>query len=246
MSLIREFNNRYINVVNTEELLDAVGLKIPLSDENFKVKSVQGSISRFKASVICNITNEDEFIENYKKKTNEIKSNTKSPGKKSLYNKIQYFRCHHNTRHLNTMNPVEVVKKNPHKRFKNTDCPFGLILKYLKLPESDKNCLLEIEYCHNHPVNSLQALSFKDILFETSAEIKRLFDFGYTAGLAYREYWRLTKLKAINDVELHKMMSDRSLFPRRIDFNTLYTEYNRSKYGTQNTAAMFAKLKGIP
>lgn len=70
---------------------------------------------------------------------------------------------------------------------------------------------------------SFRFLSFKDILFETSAEIKKLFDFGYTPGLAFREYWRLAKLKAINDVELHKMMADRSLFPRRIDFDTLYT-----------------------
>ena len=43
-------------------------------------------------------------------------------------------------------------------------------------------CQIHLEYCHNHPLISLQVNSFKDILSETAEKVKELFDKGFTPG----------------------------------------------------------------
>ena len=166
----------------------------------------------------------------------------KYPNEKSVYEKCVYYRCQHNTRHQPTMNSKDRLKKNPSQRLKNTDCPFSLALKFKRAAENEFNCMLELEWTHNHPINSLQSLSFRDIGKDVSAEIYQLFDNGFTPGLAYREFLRKTKQSASSELDLHKIMSDCSIFPRRTDYNYLYTEYHRTKYGTQNISTMFEKL----
>ena len=211
------------------------------------MKCVKGSVKFFKASVDCNIVSEDEFVNNYKLKSDETlrKLTPKYSGNKSAFEKLVYFRCHHNTRHQPTMNSKNVLLSKPSKRFKNTDCPFSLVLKFKSNTNDGYNCLLEFEWIHNHPVKSLQSLSSKDIRKDVATEINDLFEKGYTPGLAYREFLREVKSCTTNDLEFHKQICDRSNFPRRTDYNYLYTEYNRSKYGTQSTNAMFEKLHGM-
>ena len=80
---------------------------------------------------------------------------------------------------------------------------------------------------------------------EVVSEINDLFEKGFTPGLAYREIMRRRKLTTVNDSELLKLMSDRSIFPRRPDYNYLYTEYHRKKYGTENVKALYGKLDGL-
>ena len=143
------------------------------------------------------------------------------------------------------MNSKEKIKKKPSIRFKNTDCPFSIVLKFKRAETVPYNCVLELEWTHNHPVNSLQSLSFKDIPDHVKKQIFSYFEKGYTPGLAYREFLSKLRLECTGELELHKMMSDRSVFPRRTDYNALYTEYCKEKYGTRNTSTIFEKLKGI-
>ena len=242
-SILSSFRAHFINVENTEELIAAVKDILPLKEESYKIVNVRGSIKKFIASIDCHITSTEEFLKSYQDKTNEtLRALTpKYPSEKSSYKKYLYFRCHHNTQYQGTMNSRVKVKKNPSQRFKSTDCPFSMVLK-LKKDENESNCLIELEWTHNHPINSLQSLSFKDIRPDISAEIHQLFESNFTPGLAYREFWRRTKELYPSEIYFHKLISDRSVFPRRTDYNFLYTEYHRSKFGTQNTSAMFQKL----
>ena len=62
-------------------------------------------------------------------------------------------------------------------------------------------------------------------------------------GLAYREY--LQELKSSckgNDLEYHVKKADRSLCPRRPDFNRLYSTYCKEKFGAKNGPEMFQRL----
>ena len=87
------------------------------------------------------------------------------------------------------MNCDAIVKSKPSKRFKNTDCPFAMTLK-IKKANDVHNCVIHIEWNHNHPVHSLKSLSFKDINKNIREEIFWLFDKGFTRGLAYKDFWR--------------------------------------------------------
>ena len=149
-----------------------------LKENKNKVKYVKGSVKVFKASVDCNIVSEDEFVNNYKQKSYETlcKLTPKYPGNKSAFDKLVYFRYHHNTRHQPTMNSKNILLSKPSKRFKNTDCPFSMVLKFQSNINDGYNCLLEIEWTHNHPVNSLQSLSFKDIRKDVATKINELFE----------------------------------------------------------------------
>ena len=51
-------------------------------------------------------------------------------------------------------------KKNPLKRFRNTNCPFQMTFKILK-ENKDYPCNVFMEYNHNHLISSLEALSFR-------------------------------------------------------------------------------------
>ena len=245
MSTLRSFRARFINVENTDELVAVVKDVLPLKEDEYRIQNVKGSVKKFKASIECKINSEENFLNNYKENTNETlrRLTPKYPGEKSLYKRSVYFRCHHNTQYQGTMNSKTKIMSRPSQRFKNTDCPFSLVIKY-KRCEDEYNCILELEWTHNHPVNSLQSLSFKDIKPSILSEIYQLYEKGFTPGLAYREFWRKTKESHENEIDFHKFISDRCIFPRRTDYNYLYTEYHRSKYGTQNTSKMFEKLHG--
>ena len=54
--------------------------------------------------------------------------------------------------------------------------------------EKDKNelpCIINIEWDHNHPIDSLQVNSFKDISPKTAAKVRELFENGYSPGKIY-------------------------------------------------------------
>ena len=62
-------------------------------------------------------------------------------------------------------------------------------------------------------------------------------------GLAHREYLRQLRNKSKDDLEYHKWKSDRSICPRRQDFNRMYGDYCKSKYGEKNGSRMFDTLR---
>ena len=90
--------------------------------------------------------------------------------------------CHHSTRYEGTRNVQNVLKSNPTKRLKNTNCPFSLTIKIENNDENQRPCIIDIEWFHNHPINSLQVNSFKDILDGTAEKVKKLFMNGFSPG----------------------------------------------------------------
>ena len=50
--------------------------------------------------------------------------------------------------------------------------------------------VVEIEWTHNHPIKSLQAMTFHDINPATKLNIMGVFEKGYTPSLAHKELIR--------------------------------------------------------
>ena len=239
-------NNEFICTENTQELFTRVEDILPLHTEEFKVEYVQGTVEKFKTYVKCNLncnTEIDTFIGRYNTKNNETLrvSRTKNPSDKSPYKLVKYYRCHHNTRYEGTMNPSEVFAEIPFKRIKNTNCEFSLVVNMLKCP-SEFTALLYIEWNHNHSVKALQSLGFKDIPGTVVEQIKSLFENGLLPGAAHRELMKQVRSECINEEQYHVRIADRSQVPRKSDFNNLYKEYNRKKFGTENLSQMFLTL----
>ena len=61
-------------------------------------------------------------------------------------------------------------------------CRLNRLLCTLQVPADGFTCTMEIEWSHNHPTQSLQALSFKDIAPETEQKVKALFAEGNSPG----------------------------------------------------------------
>lgn len=105
---------------------------------------------------------------------------------------------------------------------------------------------LYMEYVHNHTITSLQALSFRDIAPPTKLKVFQLFDDGLSPGLAHYEFLKQLKNMCETlenaDIAYMKQKADRSLTPRRPDFNRLYQSYKKEKYGERNGPVMFAQL----
>ena len=129
---LTEIRNEYGSATNTEELLTLVNELIPLKKKN--VICVNGTAASFKSTIECNLRSDDDidsFIKDYNEKTSETlrKLTPKTPGNRSLYKKIYYFRCHHKTRYSGTKDHITIAQRKATKRFKNTDCPFYLCIK---------------------------------------------------------------------------------------------------------------------
>ena len=157
---------------NTSELEQRVQDIVPWVKGDYKLQNVIGNITKFKASIACNLSNAadiEKFVDNYNSKNGEtLRISSSRAGKKSPYTLIKYYRCHHNTRYQKTMDAADVLSRNPSKRIKNTNCRFSLVIKLLKVPTTTYNALVYIEWNHNHSVTALQTLSFKDIPFEVN------------------------------------------------------------------------------
>ena len=171
-------------------------------------------------------------MDTYSKQNNETLRiyKKKTLTEKSSYSIVNYYRCHHNTRQLSTWDVESVLRNCPGKRFKNTNCTFSVSFKVKKVPPPDAySCTIELQWCHNHPTSALQVLSFK-----------KLFATGLTPGSAYHEFLRNAKALATSKLELHKMLADRSVVPRRPDFNSIYAEYSKEMFGGTSTQYMFS------
>ena len=69
------------------------------------------------------------------------------------------------------------------KIIKNTYCPFDLTIQiYRKQTTSDKTCLIDIEWNHNHPLVSLKVLSSSDIKTTAVTKVITLFEKGSLSG----------------------------------------------------------------
>ena len=78
---------------------------------------------------------------------------------------------------------------------------------------------------------------------ESVEQIYEYFANGMTPGTAYREFVNKLKLSYDNTTEYQKAKADRSICPRRTDFNFLYVEYNRQKFGGSEVAMVMHILE---
>ena len=120
-----------------------------------------------------------------------------------------------------------------------------MVLKQKRSEHEQFATTLDLEWTHSHSIDSLQANSYKDISDSTKEYVTSLFENGYTPSLAYKEFISKMRAETANDIEFHLKMSNRSIMPRRWDFNHLYKIYNELKYGTRDLSSICQHLKGM-
>jgi hypothetical protein len=74
-------------------------------------------------------------------------------------------------------------------------------------------------------------------------DIKQMFASGLLPGVAYREFLRQLRSECKDELEYHQRLADRSIAPRRQDFNDIYSEFKRERFGTGNMSDMFSALE---
>jgi ribosomal protein S17 len=160
---VEELKTSFSGPENTQELLTRVKNIVPFKENGFKTINVQGGPGQFKATIKTTFRDEKDiemFVRNYEIKNNEtlrISKSRKASGK-GEYTLVKYFRCHHHTRYEGTKCPAQVLASKPSKRFKNTHCPFLLVVRLGKTQDTDFNSTVDIEWNHNHSVDSLHSL----------------------------------------------------------------------------------------
>ena len=116
------------------------------------------------------------------------------------------------------------------------------ITKEEYVAEAGFPCHIVIEHYHNHPIKSLEVLSFKAISSDALSKINAFFETGCTPSSAYREFLCSLRKNCENELDFHIKKVDRSITPRRRDFNTLYKKYCLENFGGKDCAEMFEKL----
>ena len=202
--IINEVENSFEGDHNTEELQQCVLELIPLPVDQFKVLSVQGVPEKFKTSFSCKIENFDNFVEDYGTKNCETLRILSWNDVNNRKFTTKYYRCQHNTRNDDTKDI-----NDPSKRVKNTNCPYKLTIKKEKHSKVEYDTTIDIEWCHNHPVKSLHALSFRDIADHIKIKVKDLYDRGLLPGAAYKELMKELKSECKDDLDYHLKLADR-------------------------------------
>ena len=78
---------------------------------------------------------------------------------------------------------------------------------------------------------------------EIKMETEALFSSGLTPSQVYNEFLRNLQSNSEDELIFHLKKADRSTYPRRRDFNSLYIKYCHEKLGGRNGAEMFDKLE---
>ena len=71
---------------------------------------------------------------------------------------------------------------------------------------------------------------------------RNYFQHGYTPSLAYKQLLKDLRCECENEDNFVLKKADRSVCPRRGDFNNMYTDYCKTKYGGKNGDAMFENM----
>ena len=232
---------------NTPELLSLFRDFIPLNPDQYEVDYIKGTTNRWTGLFRCTIKDPDgvkSFLADYFNRNNEsIKIRVqKKLTERSSYSLYQYYRCHHDTRHV----PVKSTSKKelaPSRRMKNTNCSdFNMIVKIVK-DAVQFPCSIQIDWAHNHPVQALEATSFKAISSETIETISGYFQSGDTAATAYQKHIAFIKNSSDSEIMFHRNKANRSLCPMRRDFNFLYRKFCTAQFGGKNGEKMFKELE---
>ena len=238
-----------------EDLKDRVQELIPLSTNDYRIDNVLGTVTlgsvpgdSWRAKIKANVRSFPEvqdFIDGYMKYSSEtikIRTNkTVVDSARSPYLANVFYRCQHDTRYELTRDTTTVLQRNPLKRIKDTYCPFSLSIKVKKGSESYP-CDIFLAHEHNHPTTSLEALSHKSLSESVVEEVNSLFVSGYTSSSAYREFLCSLRRNCTSELDFHIQKADRSLCPRRRDFNSIYSKYCRQYFGGKNGEEMFSMM----
>ena len=245
-------NNNVVNnvdVVNNNPDLEAfVRDFIPLISSEYVLDYAEGTTRSWKCQFRCICKNENDvetFIKQYLEQNNETLKikNKKYCGPKSDYYLNWFYRCHHNTRYEKTRD-VNILTQKPNKRFKNTNCPFSMNIKLLSNSRNENYpCVVYIEHFHNHPIQALESFSFKAISQDVSEVVSQLFEKQMTPSMAYNEYLGQLRQSCIDELDFHCRKADRSICPRRRDFNVLYRKYCEKHFGGKNGENMFNEME---
>ncbi len=247
---ISNVQNAFTGPKNTQELIAQVQEVMPMNPLHYEILCVKGQTSAFSAKIDVRLKSEEHinaFINGYGSRNNETLRISKTKRISTVQNPFQlvkYFRCHHNTRYEATSFASDILTVNPSKRFKNTSCPFSLIIRLRKNPEeTEMSSVIDLEWNHNHSVKSLQSLTFKDIPDSIVHQIKDMFSRGLLPGAAHKELMHQLRSECKNDLEYHQRLADRSEIPRRKDFNDIYSDFKKELYGTGSLSTMFSTLQ---
>ena len=248
---ISDLKATFVGQENTKELISRIEEIMPIESQKYEVVNVTGNDVRFKATIKTKSLKDEGDIENFVKnygikngETLRISKTKKLPNTRGEYYLIKYFRCQHYTRYESTKCPGDILATKPNKRFKNTNCPFSLVVRIGKNAQSaDFYSTINIEWNHNHAVEALHSLTFKDIPTPVVDKILDMFDNGLLPAAAYQEFLRQLRSECGDDLEYHKRLSDRSQAPRRKDFNDIYTSFKKERFGAASLADMFCALE---
>ena len=153
----------------------------------YHIETLCGVQTKFKAQILSEeITkdNVEQWIAGYEA-INGITVKIKTKKKPTSGYIIQnYYRCHHNTRNWSpSKDPQQKLFLNPSARVKNTctNCPFQMVIKI----DLKGCCMVDIEWEHNHSVETLEATNFRDISPDCIEKVyKQLSESGHTPSTA--------------------------------------------------------------
>ena len=109
--------------------------------------------------------------------------------------------------------------------------------------EGDYPCDMVIEHLHNHPIQSLEVISFRSISENVVNKVTSLFEAGLTPSNAYHEFVQDLRRECESELKFHLRKADRSICPRRRDFNTMYATFCKDLFGGKNGEAIFSQLE---
>ena len=181
-SAIEEVNNRFKSVESSEIEEETFRDTLP-EGYTYNIEELSGDEGKFKAHFLADGITKDninQWVAEYEA-INGIAVKIKA--RKKLSNEYalrHYYRCHHNTRPSPSKDPQRKLLLNPSARVKNTNCPFQIVIKI------DQNgcCVIDIEFEHNHSLETLEATNFRDISSDCVDKIYKLYESGHTPSTA--------------------------------------------------------------
>ena len=134
---------------------------------------------------------------------------------------------------------------------KKTECPSAFKFTIFLPTKKDKRlssslpylvshpAVFQIQFNHNHPIQSAHTLSFRPISPETKEAFFKLFRKGHSASSAH--HWHETRL-LLDGNEDQLILADRATNPTKTDISRLYQEWHSKELGAENGKALFDKL----
>ena len=101
--------------------------------------------------------------------------------------------------------------------------------------------MINLKYCHNHPVNSAHVLSFRPVDNTVKKQFTSLCEAGNSAATARHEYANQLQMK-YDILDIEKTLADRSINPNCQDVQRLFQKWRERCIGPQNGKAMFDRL----